>query len=292
MTDVPNAGSMQKDRTEKNLEGYNDVFADVSNNLIFKAPLIKEEDLLPGPTESVFKADTNDSLREQRRDVSKYIRGSNTIVSLVGLENQTAIDKDMGIRMMGYDYGSYRQQIDTGKERYGVVSAVLYFGKKPWTAGNTIKQQLNIPKELSPYVSNYSYHLIDVPRLSKKKRDSLTSDFKVVADFFAMKDKKNYKPSEQVLVHVEAVLHMLKTFTSDQRYQEIEKGIMSEVEKGSAITMCDFAERMEQKGIKLRTEQLNKLILSLAKVGRADDIVRAAENPELEEKFMKEFHIV
>lgn len=60
----------QKDMTEKLLEDYNDVFADIYNVLVFKKDVIDESRLRDGTTESVYKAEDG-VYREQRRDVMK-----------------------------------------------------------------------------------------------------------------------------------------------------------------------------------------------------------------------------
>ncbi len=47
-----------KDITEKNLEAFNDVFADIVNVLLFKGKhLMKEKDFEPATKDSMFKAD-------------------------------------------------------------------------------------------------------------------------------------------------------------------------------------------------------------------------------------------
>ncbi|MDD3251820.1 MAG: hypothetical protein PHV18_04590 [Lachnospiraceae bacterium] len=38
MTERQHGDFMEKDRAEKYLEGYNDVFADITNNLVFRKP--------------------------------------------------------------------------------------------------------------------------------------------------------------------------------------------------------------------------------------------------------------
>ncbi|MDD3251172.1 MAG: hypothetical protein PHV18_01285 [Lachnospiraceae bacterium] len=173
------------------------------------------------PVESVYESEEDGALREQRRDVSKYVRNLDAVVALIGMENQTREDSDMGIRMLGYDY---------------------------------------------------SYHLIDVPRLIKDQRSKLTSDFKVVADFFAEKDQEAYRPSKQEIVHVKAVLRMLRAFTGDKRYQDIGEEIMESVERGEVITVCDFADRMEKQGVKQGVDEALQLAVKLAELGRTDEI--------------------
>ena len=60
-----------KDITEKNLEAWNDVFADIVNVLLFNGQrLVKEKELEADTKDSMFKADGQ--IHEQERDVSKF----------------------------------------------------------------------------------------------------------------------------------------------------------------------------------------------------------------------------
>lgn len=86
----------EKDITEKTLAAYNDVFADIVNVLLFDGKeVISPEKLSPASTVSQYKADGK--IHEQERDVSKYVNGSNAIVSLIGFENQTMAEKLMSV---------------------------------------------------------------------------------------------------------------------------------------------------------------------------------------------------
>ena len=120
-----------KDKAEKKLEDYNDVFADILNVLLFKEDLIKEDKLKDGPTESVYKAGSGE-LYGQFRDTLKDYMNAGFIITSFGMENQTGIDPDMPIRVMGYDYSSYRRQINMGRNRYPVITVVLNFSDKKW----------------------------------------------------------------------------------------------------------------------------------------------------------------
>ena len=62
-----------KDLSEKKLEDYNDVFADILNTLLFKKDLILPSLLEDGPSESVYKA-AEKNLRGQYRDTFKYYK--------------------------------------------------------------------------------------------------------------------------------------------------------------------------------------------------------------------------
>lgn len=243
------AGKSRKDRAEKYLEAYPDVFADIVNVLLFGKQVIVPENLLDGPTEAVYKAESGEELLEQRRDISKYVVRNGKRRLLLGLENQSKPDKDMVFRLMGYDYTSYRSQIQSGEKCYPVISVVLYFGEKLWRGPLSISERLRSTPEYENELIDYKIHLIDVPRLPKKIRNQFTSDFRVIADFFASRERADYIPDDRVLDHAEAVLHLLRVFTGDKRYEEIEAEIADGCRKGERFSMCEFAERMERKGI-------------------------------------------
>ena len=124
----------EKDTTEKLLEDYNDVFADIVNTLIFDGKeRIKEDSLEDNKTNSAYKAEDG-KLHEMERDVSKYWKEGKTNLLVVGIENQTKAEKLMPARIIGYDGASYRSQLlkSTGrsskKKLTPVVTIVLYFG--------------------------------------------------------------------------------------------------------------------------------------------------------------------
>ena len=82
----------QKDITEKLLEDYNDVFADIVNVLVFGGKQrIKEEDLFESRVRSQYKV--GKKLHEEERDAAKYWRKNGVEIALCGLENQTNSEK-------------------------------------------------------------------------------------------------------------------------------------------------------------------------------------------------------
>ena len=61
----------EKDMTQKSLEAFNDVFADIVNGLLFQGEqVISETSLTDAQPLSMYKADGK--LHEQERDVAKY----------------------------------------------------------------------------------------------------------------------------------------------------------------------------------------------------------------------------
>lgn len=240
----------QKDISEKYLEEYPDVFADIVNVLVLGKNYISPDDLYSGPTESIYKSECGADIREQRRDVSKYYIRNKKVIALFGIENQSTIDKDMAIRIMGYDYSSYRSQIDSGKYRYPVITVLLNFTDKKWNAPTSLEDIFEYPAEWSGYIPDYRIKVIDVAFLPKDTRNKLNSDFKIIADFFTeRRSNKKYSPSNEEIKHEMAVLNMIRVFTGDKRYDEIKAAIKSKKERGEVISMCTFADEMENRGI-------------------------------------------
>ena len=99
-----------KDIAEKALLSKNDVFADIINNFLYNGrQVIKPEALEDAPTTHMY--DANGEVHELHRDVAKYWKDGNAILSLIGVENQTEIDIDMPLRMIAYDGAAYRAQL-------------------------------------------------------------------------------------------------------------------------------------------------------------------------------------
>ena len=240
-----------KDITEKHLEEYNDVFADIVNVLLFGGkPIVKESELENGLAKSQYKADTSE-IHEQERDVSKFWKNGLIKIAILGFENQTSVDKDMPLRIMGYDGQSYRSQLLTDKDskkcsdRYPVSTLVLYFGEKHWDGYKSLHDVLNIPDELKPFVSDYKINVFEIAYLDEGQVSLFKSDFKYVADYFVqMQRNKEYIPSEETMKHVDEVLKIMSVLTNDNRFVEAQSGV-----KGGLNTMCEALDRVEQRGV-------------------------------------------
>ena len=244
----------EKDKTEKYLENYNDVFADIFNVLLFKKKWIRKNKLRSIDKESIYKAASGD-LKLQERDILKEYGTSRYLLTSLGIENQSTIDTDMPIRVMGYDYTAYRDQIEKSEKRVPVVTIVLNFSKTEWKTPLALKDILTIPKELEPYVQDYKIHVFNIAHLPKEVRNQFTSDFKIVADFFAEKDNPDYQPSKEEIKHVEAVLEFFRVFTDDMRYDKIKRDVINKRRKGGKVTMCTLLDRYEQRGIQQGMQQ-------------------------------------
>lgn len=263
----------EKDISEKLLEDYNDVFADIVNVLLFDGEeVIKPDELEQTSGLSQYKADAG-RLHQQERDISKFWTRGGLRLALCGLENQTAPDSAMPLRVLNYDGASYRSQllkkpkamstlkapdlpekdptseqtVPQSSARYPVVTLVLYFGDKRWTAPLHLRDALSIPEPLIPFVNDYRVHLYEIAFLDDDILKKFKSDFGIVADFFVQKRKnKRYRPKDtRRFTHVDAMLKFLAVMTGDSRYE-----VKVPPEQKGNLNMCEVLDRVEAEGVR------------------------------------------
>ena len=102
---------------------------------------------------------------------------------ILGLEGQECIHYAMPLRVMGYDYSTYKKQYDDNaakrKKEKGltedeylsgmkktdkfipVITIVIYYGEKPWDGAVSLHGMLNIPKAMETFVNDYKIHLVE-----------------------------------------------------------------------------------------------------------------------------------
>lgn len=250
----------EKDITEKNLEALNDVFADIVNVLLFKGEqVINEKDLEADTTKSMFKADGK--IHEQERDVSKFWKNGEIRISILGIENQTAQDSDMPLRVISYDGASYKQQLldKKQKKRYPVATLVLYFGtEEKWSKAKHLYDCFEVPEKLKPFVNDYKINVFNIAFLSPKTIAMFKSDFKIIAEYFRAKRlNQKYKGSKEKLKHANETLKMFSALTGDDSFEKVYNE--GNFKKGG-ITMCDVVERIRNDG---RTEGQERIIMNL-----------------------------
>ncbi|MFG6329225.1 MAG: transposase [Lachnospiraceae bacterium] len=300
----------EKDITEKTLEAYNDVFADIINVLLFNGKqTVKENELEDAIVRYHYKADKG-KLHEMERDTAKYWKDSNIRIACIGYENQTAPDTDAPLRGAAYDGSEYRRQmladyekitdadgikkvIKKRKPRYPVITLFLYFGyKKQWDKPLELHGCLDIPEELKPYVNNYKINLFEIAYLTEEQVSLFKSDFRIVADYFVQMRKNNhYVAKPETIKHVHELLELMSVLTDDRRFMDV----CGVIEKED-VNMCEVLDQIENRGIEQGIKQgmeqgigigmdiIIKLSNILVSAGRTDDLKRAeTDRPFLEE---------
>ena len=261
-----------KDITQKVLEKYNDVFADILNVLLFNGrDVVEESTLIDALPMSMLKIDGR--VRSQERDIAKYWRKSKINVALFGLENQTTPNRLMPLRVLGYDGAEYVKQSrkeNIDKAKYPVITLVLYLGyEKEWNYPKTLFEVLDIDEDIKPYVNDFKINLFEIAYLDKEKINLFKSDFRILADYlYQMRVNKDYIADETTIEHVEELLTLMSAMTGDNRFEET----INDFKGKGKVNMCEVLDRVEARGIEKgrlegRQEGTINTLISLVKDG-------------------------
>ena len=238
-----------KDITQKMLERYNDVFADIVNVLLFNGKRIVDEDaLIDTPADSALKLDGE--IHSQDRDVAKYWKNSQINIALFGLENQTVPDKLMPMRVIGYDGAEYKKQVleeNRYKKKYPVITLVLYMGyDRNWKYSNSLLDLLEVDDNLKPYVSDYKINVFEIAFLDREKINLFKSDFRMLADYlYQMRTTNSYKGDESNIKHVDEILMLMSAMSG---FKNVEN-IIKVAHERKVSNMKGFFELAEEKGL-------------------------------------------
>ena len=238
-----------KDITQKMLERYNDVFADIVNVLLFNGKRIVDEDALTDtPVDSALKIDGE--IHSQDRDVAKYWKNSQINIALFGLENQTVPDKLMPMRVIGYDGAEYKKQVleeNRYKKKYPVITLVLYMGyDRNWKYSNSLLDLLEVDENLKPYVSDYRINVFEIAFLDREKIELFKSDFRMLADYlYQMRTNNSYKGDESNIKHVDEILMLMSAMSG---FKNVEN-IIKVAHERKVSNMKGFFELAEEKGL-------------------------------------------
>ena len=261
-----------KDITEKMLEKYNDVFADILNVLLFAGgDVVDESALTDALPMSMLKIDGR--VRTQERDIAKYWRKNKINVALFGLENQTVPNKLMPLRVFGYDGAEYVKQSrkeNSDRAKYPVITLVLYLGyEKRWNYPKRLFDVLDIDKDIRPYVNDFKINLFEIAYLEREKIDLFKSDFRILADYlYQMRKNRDYIADKTNIAHVEELLTLMSAMTGDNRFEET----INDFKGKEKVNMCEVLDRVEARGIEKgrlegRQEGTINTLISLVKDG-------------------------
>lgn len=239
-----------QDVNQKNLEGFPDVAADILNALLYGGEqAVLAERLYPAPTETTYAA-PGAALRSQLEDVSKYEVHDGRICTQYLLANQSGEDGGMVLRKAGYVGAVYREQYDGKvKDRFPVVSLVLYWGSGRWKKARSIRELLGeeaLPPQLWEVADDCRLHVFEMRNLSPETRRLFRSDMRIVVDCLA---EGNGFRSDQLVVHKEALIRLLRAIGGDGDVEDTAR-LLEEmnVKEEDEITMCELFDQYTRRG--------------------------------------------
>jgi len=180
---------LSPDTVLKNYWNNNEQFADLFNAVLFKGKIvIRPDELVDVDTEESTILEHREYAESMKaaRDNIKICKKSTALgveFVLLGLESQEHIHYAMPMRVMGYDYASYKKQYDSNAKQYQkasglsqdeylsrmrktdkfipVITVVVYYGEKEWDGAKSLHDMLNIPEEMTKYVNDYKLFLVE-----------------------------------------------------------------------------------------------------------------------------------
>ena len=146
---------------------------------------------------------------------------------MLGMESQEHIHYAMPMRIMGYDYGTYKKQYDSNAKKYQtakgleedeylsgmkktdrfipVITMVVYYGEKPWDGAVSLHGMLNIPEEMKAFVNDYKILLVEARENSLTLHNSNNVAFfnlmKVILDKSLSRDEARKKVIDYAREH-------------------------------------------------------------------------------------------
>lgn len=289
-----------KDILERSLESFEDVFADIVNVLLLpQGARVEPNELEDVGSRSLYTS--SGEVREQERDVAKLWRKGGAVLCLLGLENQSQVDRFMPVRTLGYEGGDYRYQLaqrrgairaaeaagDEAEAKrlreaklYPIITLVLYFGTKArWRYPRSLLECLDVPEALRGLVEDRHIHVVELAWLNEEQERRFTSDFRFVVEFLRQKRLRGeYTPSSpQAMRHVDTLLKLMRELSGDDRFTEVQEQLQENLNRGEEVTMMDvFGKVMAQGRAEGLTQGLTQGLSQGLAQGRAEGLEAAA----------------
>lgn len=253
-------GNLKADTVVKNYWRNNEQFADFFNAVLFDGKqVIKPDELEDLDTEesSVLEhREYAESIGASRDNVK--IRKKSTVYEvelvILGMEGQERIHYAMPMRVMGYDYGTYKKQYEANAAKYKsangmtedeymsrmkkadklipVITIVVYYGEKSWDGAVSLHEMLNIPKAMESFVNDYKMHLVEARKNDLKLHNINNQDLFNLLEIILDKSAKWNEIKEKAINYA--------------RKHEVEKSVIMTV-AGAANCKMDY-NMMEKKG--------------------------------------------
>ena len=161
-----NLNILKQDLTLKDYFKNYTYFADFINVVLYNGQqVISAGDLELDDTDVSAVNEDDITALERRRDVAmRYKEKGKEII--IGIENQSTIDRNMAIRILVYDALKYDRQLKNNKNDkrkiVPVCTIVLYSGDKKWNASESLIESLDIPEDFKEFVNDWKYKIIDI----------------------------------------------------------------------------------------------------------------------------------
>ena len=187
---------LKADVVVKNYWRNNEQFADFFNAVLYEGKqVIKPDELEDMDTEESYVSENKkyvESVLASRDNIKIRKKSTKHDVELciLGMESQEHIHYAMPMRVMGYDYGSYKKQYDSNAVKYKtakglsddefiskmkrtdkfipIITIVIYYGEKAWDGAVSLQGMLDIPEDMKAFINDYKMNLVEARKNNLK----------------------------------------------------------------------------------------------------------------------------
>ena len=222
-------------------------FADFINGVLYNGrQVISASDLELEDTDVSAVDDDNVTALERRRDIAMRCKEKGKEV-IIGIENQSTVDRDMAIRILIYDAFKYNQQLKNKKKDNRKIlpmyTIVLYSGDEKWNVSESLIESLDIPEDFKEFVNDWKYKIIDIRDIDEscfqvKENRLLFRCAKIILE-------KGNKPEsmEEMILPKDVALVVASIVKSEELYNYIK------IQEREEIHMCRSLDELKQRGI-------------------------------------------
>ncbi len=253
----------EKSCVETSLIARNDVAAKLINAIFAEGKdFVAPDELRDAPLNSAYESIGR--LRELRRDVAKYFVRNARCECVFAFEVQSTIDRNMPVRVFGYDGVAYRDELDNAAldEQFGaesdrvapVFTTVLYFGGDLWRNCRKLSERATMSDEVAkimrPHFTDFEIRVVDFAGMSDEELRMFPEEIRFIAGYFRC--KRNGGGLEELrelqlgnFTHPRELVYFLDYAVKDARfaYETIMKGYDKEPKN-----MCELLDRIIAEG--------------------------------------------
>ena len=250
-------------RAKRFFGNHNDTFADVFNGFIFTDEDTRltavDARLKSEPTEGIIE-DLDGNARDLLRDLVKSYsdRDHKSKLAILSLENETDIRREIPIKVMGYIYSLYRDQLREYKNTRAslikekktarksgdktaedaavsrlrelgnfvltpVVVIVLNFGKPKKDIARSLYELMDKDNPYSTHGSDFKIRVYDLKGMSSTQRARFTGDFRIFIDMLNEAELSEAL-SDQVIAYPDDFIAMINSHGIPCDIKPTEKG--------------------------------------------------------------------
>ncbi len=232
-------------------------FADFINHVIYNGLHVISPSYLELDDTDVSTVNyDNFTALERRRDVAMRYKEKEKEV-IIGIENQSTVDRNMAIRILVYDAFKYNQQLKNKNSQRNIVPVcflVLYSGDKKWDASESLLGSFETPEEFKDCLNDWKYKVIDIRDIDENCFEVKENRMLIRSAKMILEKGNNPEDMKEMILSKEVALVVASLVKSEELYSYIR------IQEREEIDMCRSLDELKQRGIR---EGLIKTLIQL-----------------------------